>query len=157
MTHGTLAGPSRTGLLQRAATTICPAAERQWVDAMFAELAAIDRPAGRACWVLGAAAIVLAAINARIATTLSLRLRISIAIAFGLALGAAVISYIDVQAALLDDELLAAFSVLAAITLLGLATAAVRNVFSYSEEASTEGRSSACQPDNRSINKESRP
>jgi hypothetical protein len=122
---------------------------------MFAELAAIDRPAGRACWVLGAAAIVLAAVNARIATTLSLRLRISIAIAFGLALGAA---FISTSTCSRPPRRRAAcrVSLLAAITLLG-SPPAVRNVFSYSEEASTDGRSSACQPDNRSINKESRP
>jgi hypothetical protein len=123
------------GRVQRATIALCPPAQRQWIRAMFAELTAIDQPAGRTSWAIGAAAIVVTAIETRI-ISLSLRMRIGIVLAFVLAASTAAISYIDVQAVLLDDELLAAFSVIAGVAAVCLAAAAVRRVF-IDTEAST--------------------
>lgn len=129
-----------SGFVQRTATFICPAAQRQWVDAMFAELVAIDPPRRRIVWMAGATAIVFAAIEARALTALSLRMRLGIAVAFVTAVASAFLSYVDVQAVLLDDEMLAVLSGVAAVALLGLAANAAHTVFNGPEPASDQGR-----------------
>ena len=48
-----------TRVLHRISRGLCPAADRRWVDALFAELDAIDSLRGRALWLLGAIGIML--------------------------------------------------------------------------------------------------
>ena len=129
-----------TRFVHRAAAAICPAGQRHWVHAMFAELAAIDGPSRRMGWMLGASGIVFAAIEARVLTMLSLRMRVALVAALCAAFVCAILSYVDVQAALLDDDLLAALSATAAVLLVALAAVAVRTIFQGPEPAPAEGR-----------------
>ena len=107
---------------------------------MFAELAAIDGSGHRTSWMLGAASIVLAATKARALTVLSLRMRIALIAALSAALASGVLSYADVQAALLDDEWLAAFSAAAVTALFALAAVTTRTIFRDPELASGRER-----------------
>lgn len=140
MTQETLAGMSPPRLIHRVAAAICPAAQRQWVHAMFAELAAIDGTGRRMSWVLGAASIVLAAIEARARTMPSLRMRVAVIVALSAALGSGILSYVDSDAIRVDDDLLAALSVAAAASLVALAAVAARTIFRGPEPAPAEGR-----------------
>lgn len=135
-----ITGMPGPGLIQRAAAAICPVGQRRWVHAMFAELSAIDGPGSRMSWMLGAGGIVLAAIEARALTMLSLRMRVAIVVALGAALVCGVLSYVDIQAALLDDDLLAALSAAAAAALVGLAVVAAQKIFRDPGFVSGEGR-----------------
>ena len=139
MTQEMHAGMPRR-LIHRGAAAICPSGQRRWVDAMFAELASIDGPGRRMSWMLGATAIVLAAIEARALIMLSLRMRVAIVVALGAALVTGILSHADHQAALLDDDLLAALCGVAAAVLVGLAAIAARRIFRGSELAPGEGR-----------------
>ena len=139
MTQEMLAGTPRPRLIHRAAAAICPAGQRHWVHAMFAELAAIDGPGHRMSWMLGAASVVLAATQARALTVLSIRMRIALVVALGAALASGILAYVDVQAALLDDDLLAALSAAAAASLFALAAVATRTIFRSPAFASGKG------------------
>ena len=139
MTREMRAGLPRR-MIHRGAAAICPPGQRQWVDAMFAELGAIDGPGRRMSWMLGATAIVFAAIEARALIMLSLRMRVGIVVALGAALVSGILSYADHQAVLLDDDLMAALCVVAAAALIGLAVIAARKIFRGPECAPGEGR-----------------
>ena len=89
---------------------------------------------------LGATAIVFAAIEARALIMLSLRMRVAIVVALGAALVSGILSYADHQAVLLDDDLMAALCVVAAAALVGLAVSAARKIFRGPEFAPGEGR-----------------
>lgn len=140
MTRETIVGTPRLHLMQSMAAAICPPGQRHWVHAMFAELAAIDGPGRRITWMLGAGSIVCAATQARAVAVLSLRIRIALVVALGAALVSGILSYVDVQAVVLDDELLAVLSVAAAAALVGLAANAGRKIFRTPELAPGEGR-----------------
>ena len=140
MRHEKFAEAPRPRLIHRAAAAICPPGQRHWVHAMFAELAAIDGPGHRMGWMLGAGSIVLAATQARALAVLSLRIRIALVVALGAALVSGILSYVDVQAALLDDDLLAALSAAAVVSLIALAAVAARTIFRTPELAPGEGR-----------------
>ena len=107
---------------------------------MFAELAAIDGTGRRMSWVLGAASIVLAAIEARAMTMPSLRMRVGVIVALSAALGSGILSYVDSDAIRVDDDLLAVLSVVAAASLVALAAVAARTIFRGPEPAPAEGR-----------------
>jgi hypothetical protein len=47
-----------TRVLHRLSRGVCPAADRPWLDALFAELETIDSRRGRLLWLLGAAGLV---------------------------------------------------------------------------------------------------
>jgi hypothetical protein len=47
-----------TRVLYRISRSACPAADRPWLDALFAELDAVDSTAGRLAWLLGAVGFV---------------------------------------------------------------------------------------------------
>jgi hypothetical protein len=46
-----------TRVLQRLTRGVCPAAERPWLDALFAEMEAIESGRARLLWLLGAAGL----------------------------------------------------------------------------------------------------
>ncbi len=140
MTQETLARIPRPHIVQRVAAAICPAPQRHWIQAMFAELAAIEGPGHRMSWMLGSAKIVSAAIEARARALLSLRMRIALVVALSVALACGILSYMDVQAILLDDELLAVLCVASVVTLFALASAAGRTIFRTPELTSNGGR-----------------
>ena len=129
MTANMTVSPRRAGFVHRAAAAICPQPHRQWVDAMFAELGAIDGPRPGWNWAVGAWRVVLAAIQLRATSAVSLRLRIGIGVALGAALGCGLLSYLDANAVRVDDDLLAVVSGLWLTALAGLAIVAARRVF----------------------------
>jgi hypothetical protein len=47
-----------TRVLHRLSRSVCPAIDRPWVDALFAELEAIETGRGRVLWLLGATHLV---------------------------------------------------------------------------------------------------
>jgi hypothetical protein len=71
-----------TRVLHRISRGACPAADRPWLDALFAELEAIDSGRGRLLWLLGATHLVFDRYVAVLFSPLNLLL-LAAAILFG--------------------------------------------------------------------------
>lgn len=119
------------GILHRTARTVCPRAERGWVDAMFAELDSVDS-SRRTGWTLGAFAIALSGIRLRAATVP--------AVIWGgivLMLGAVVLfamgSHSEVEALLMDDDVFLRFAWVSGALLVVLGIVAITWIFNHTE------------------------
>ncbi len=106
---------------------------------MFAELSAIEGSGGRLAWTVGSASIVLAALRLRALVMLSLRMRVAVIVALAAALASGMLSYADLGAVRIDDDLLAVVSIGATVALVGLAVVAARKIFQRPGLAPGEG------------------
>lgn len=61
----------QTRLSRRIALAACPPRDRAWVEALFAELDAVDDSWSRLAWTMGAARLVAASTGQRVAATFS--------------------------------------------------------------------------------------
>lgn len=116
--------------IERCAIAVCPPGERRWLAAMFAESAAIDGERARSAWLTGAAAIVSAAIGARLAVVLSVRICVAAAVAALLAWSLMALAYVEFEALGADDDVFLVASGVAATALGGIAISIARAVFS---------------------------
>jgi hypothetical protein len=130
--------PPGAHLIHRLAAAICPATQRQWVHAMFAELSAIEGSTPRMTWALGAASIALAAIEARAMTIVPFRIRAGIVVALCAGIGSSMLAYFEPESILIDDDVFVVLGVVATAALVGLAVIAVRTIFRGSEFAPGE-------------------
>jgi hypothetical protein len=121
------------------AMAACPRGERPWIDAMFAELGAIDGPGRRFGWMMGAASVVFAVIHARATTALSGRLRSLMVLALCAAALSGVGSLVGWEGLGIDDDAFLALACLCSVLLLALGALAFGRIF-RSPDALAGGR-----------------
>ena len=121
----------RTRFLHQAARIACPRAERTWVDAMFAELDAVD-PTRRADWSMGAFAIVLSGIRLRCASV-PIWIWLAIVLAFSAAVLFVIGSRSEVEALTMDDDVFLRFAWISGGLLVGLGILAITWIYNHTD------------------------
>lgn len=132
MTTGPFPG-HRRGLLHRLTAMICPASERAWIDAMFAELTAIDGGGVRLRWMLGAAAIVGSVIRLRAALFVPGVLWWAIVVALHAVVLFAIGGNSDFEGLQMDDDVFLQFAWVSGALLAGLVVLAINRIFNHTE------------------------
>src|SRR5262245_10537562 len=123
-------GP-HTSMLHRGARTICPRTERAWVDAMFAELDAVEE-SGRTDWILGAFSIVLSGLKLR-AASVPLAIWLGIVLAFGAVVLLAFGSRSGCEGLLMVDDVFLGFAWVSGVLLVGLAVLAINWMYNHTD------------------------
>ncbi len=123
---GALRNPA---LVHRAARAVCPAPERPWVDAMFAELDAVEGPA-RGAWALGALSIVWSVITLRAGALVPAPMWWGIVAALHAVVAFAIGSRTDIEALWVDDDVCLRLAWLSGALLIGLGALAINRIFS---------------------------
>jgi hypothetical protein len=119
------------GMLHRAARIMCPRAEREWIDAMFAELDDMES-SRRSAWTLGAFGIVLSGIRLR-AATVPLYIWAGIVLASIAVVLFAMGSRTEVEALLMDDDVFLRFAWISGVLLVGLGVLAITWIFNHTD------------------------
>lgn len=118
-------------MVHRVARLACPRGEREWVDAMFAELESVEE-AGRGRWMMGALGVASSAVWLRAAT-------VPAAIWSGMAvLLVAVVLFAmgsrsDVEALLMDDDVFLRFAWATGALLVGLGVLAITWIYNHTD------------------------
>jgi hypothetical protein len=115
--------------MYRTIRMICPRAELGWLDAMYAELPAIDDAGTRASWLAGAAGLLATIVQLRAATVVSPLLWIAIVASFAGVVMFAIGSQSDVESAGMDDDVFFRFAWVAAALLVGFSAFAIIKIF----------------------------
>lgn len=119
------------GMLHRAARFMCPRAERDWIDAMFAELEGIES-SNRSGWRLGAFSIVFSGIRLR-AATVPYYVWAGIVLASIAVVVFAIGSRSEVEALLMDDDVFLRFAWVSGVLLVGLGILAITWIYSHTD------------------------
>jgi hypothetical protein len=117
-----------TALMQRVTRAFCPPAEREWVDAVFAEASAVEGRWRRMSWALGALSVSVTALRVNVAS-LPTRMRWAAALASGAATLSGVCSITGYEGLKLDDDVYLASAFLSGAVLLSLAFASFGRIF----------------------------
>jgi hypothetical protein len=123
--------PRNYGLLHRTARTLCPRGERAWIDAMFAELHAVDAPR-RPAWAFGAFAIVLSGIRLRIGSVPALVWWTMLIVAHAVVIFA-IASQTDFEHLRMDDDVCMRFAWVSGGLLVGLGVLAITWIFNHTD------------------------
>lgn len=121
----------RRGVLHRMARVACPRGERAWIDAMFAELDAVDAPR-RAAWMLGAVGVVAWGIRLR-AGSVPASVWWGIVIASHAVVAFAIGSQSDFEGLLMDDDVFLRFAWVSGVLLVGLSVLAINWIFNLTD------------------------
>jgi hypothetical protein len=114
-----------TRVLYRISRSACPAADRPWLDALFAESDAVESGRARLVWLLGAWGMLMD----RQAQRLDLRLIIGTAACLALSLVSGAFWFTGYEGLALDDDLYMAGSGIFIAALLGLSAAQLRRPY----------------------------
>jgi hypothetical protein len=91
-------------LSRRIAIAACPARDRPWVEALFAELDAVDGSWNRLAWIMGAARLVASSGEQRLKSAMKGRTRLPLLFALLAAILSAFMARIDSEALRIDDD-----------------------------------------------------
>jgi hypothetical protein len=111
-----------TRILYRISRGACPAADRPWLDALFAEIDAVESGRARFVWLLGAVGL----LADRIVRRLDARLVLAAAVCLGLSITSSVLWFLGFEALALDDDLYMAGAAAFAVALVGLSILQMR-------------------------------
>jgi hypothetical protein len=114
-----------TRVLYRISRTACPVADRQWLDALFAESVAVASGPARFVWLLGAWGLLFD----RHVRRLDPRLLLAAAICLALSLVFGAFWYTGYEGLALDDDLYMAGAAIFSSGLVGLSAAQLRRPF----------------------------
>jgi hypothetical protein len=114
--------------MQRLALALCPVRGREWLAAMFAELAVIGGVKERARWLLGMPRVIIASVLESASRELSLRLRVALTLSLLAAAVCLISGLAEVELVQEDDWLLVASGALAA-TFIVLTRSALRRIY----------------------------
>ena len=117
------------GIFRRAASAVCPPADRRWLDAMFAELAFVDGRGQRLRWLFGAGAIVTAVIRARTVAVVPAPVLWAAAIALPLALVFAAGAALGFEGLGIDDDVYLLAATVSSVLVLALAAITISRTF----------------------------
>ncbi len=132
MTTGPMSA-QRRGLLHRLTAMACPANERAWIDAMFAELTAIDGGSVRLRWMLGAAAIVGSVVRLRAAMFVPGVLWWAIVVALHAIVLFSIGGNSDFEGFRMDDDVFLQFAWVSGVLLVGLVVLAINRIFNHTD------------------------
>ena len=121
----------RPTLMHRLARVACPPGQRGWIDAMFAELAAIE-PSERRRWAAGAPAMLVAVLSMRVralpaAITWGMLLAAHAAIVFAFG------SRSDFEGLRMDDDVFFRLAWISGALFVGLGVLAITRIYSHTE------------------------
>jgi hypothetical protein len=105
MRHDTFSPGRRLQVMRRVALAACPPRDRPWVEAMFAEISAVEGRGSRLAWVMGAIQFVASRNLGRGATFLSRRLNLAIAFALCASIVSAALFRLEFEGYGVDDNL----------------------------------------------------
>lgn len=123
----------RRGLLHRLTAMICPAADRTWIDAMFAELTEISDGGGRLRWMVGAGSIVGSVIRLRAALYVPAVLWLAIVIAADAVVVFVIGGNSDFEGFRMDDDVFLRFAWVSGALLVGLVVLAINRIFNHTD------------------------
>ena len=129
MTREPPGDPWQPRVLHRIARAFCPPSERPWVDAMLAELGAIEEPGQRRRWMIGVASVVAASIQTNRAAVLSPPKRWALLLALcaaALSGGSALVGYEGLG---IDDDGYLVLAVFSSVAFIGLGALAILRIF----------------------------
>lgn len=118
-------------MVYRIARLACPRGEREWVDAMFAELECVDET-GKAPWMMGALGVAGSAIWLRAGT-------VPTVIWWGMAILVAALALFsmgsrsEVEALLMDDDVFLRFAWVTGVLLVGLGVLAITWIYNHTD------------------------
>jgi hypothetical protein len=104
----------------------CPAADRPWIDALFAELYAIESRRARLLWLLGAGSLLIDRFAARIAGALLPRVMRAALLALAATAAFAALWLTGYEGLSLDDDFYMAFTAVFIACLFGLSVVHLR-------------------------------
>jgi hypothetical protein len=119
------------GIMHHTARFMCPRAEREWIDAMFAELDGMES-SHRAAWTLGAFNIAFSGIRLR-AATVPASIWCGIVLASAAVVLFAIGSRSEVEALLMDDDVFLRFAWISGVLLVGLGVLAITWIFNHTD------------------------
>ena len=110
---------SMTGLGRRIAMAACPRRDRPWLEALFAEAAAIDSARARVAWLSGATRLVAHSSFHRAAVTG--RTALGLALVLAVAALSVALAYLEFEALHADDDVFVVSAALASVAFIALA------------------------------------
>jgi hypothetical protein len=114
-----------TRVLYRISRSACPAADRPWLDALYAESDAVESGRARLVWLLGAWGMLMD----RQARRLDPRLVLAAVLCLALSLVSAALWFTGYEGLSLDDDLYMAGSAIFIAALVGLSAAQLRRPY----------------------------
>ena len=105
-----------TNVLYRISRGVCPASDRQWLEALFAEADAVEPGPGRVLWLLGAFGLLTQRYVRRLVAMISPAWLVSLT----LAVGFFVLAFVEYEGFAIEDDWYPAFAALSAAVLLAL-------------------------------------
>jgi hypothetical protein len=108
--------PSPDTLLRRLAVACCPAPDREWLEAIFAERGQVEGSVARGKWSAGAMPTLITILRLRFATLVPVALRVGAVLSLLLAVAAGVAANLGYEGLRIDDDayLLLAYAATAA-------------------------------------------
>lgn len=105
-----------TRVLYRISRTACPASDRPWLDALFAEIDAVETGGARLIWLFGVLGLLANRHAQRIATMITP----AWLACFAAAIAFAVMGFIEYEGLVIEDDWYPAIAAFAATTLIAL-------------------------------------